>query len=110
MLLITGGAGFIGSHVADRFLLNNYEVIAADNLVTGNVDNINGKNIKFFNIDIRDREKLEELFKNEKPDYVIHLAAQVSVSSSVEDVLYDAEENITALINILELCKKYNNV
>ena len=107
-VLITGGAGFIGSHVADRFLLNNYEVIAADNLVTGNVDNINGKNIKFFNIDIRDREKLEELFKNEKPDYVIHLAAQVSVSSSVEDVLYDAEENITALINILELCKKYN--
>ena len=106
--LITGGAGFIGSHVADRFLLNNYEVIAADNLVTGNIDNINGKNIKFFNIDIRDREKLEELFKNEKPDYVIHLAAQVSVSSSVEDVLYDAEENITALINILELCKKYN--
>lgn len=107
-VLITGGAGFIGSHVADRFLLNNYEVIAADNLVTGNVDNINGKNIKFFNIDIRDREKLEELFKNEQPDYVIHLAAQVSVSSSVEDVLYDAEENITALINILELCKKYN--
>ena len=107
-VLITGGAGFIGSHVADRFLLNNYEVIAADNLVTGNIDNINGKNIKFFNIDIRDREKLEELFKNEKPDYVIHLAAQVSVSSSVGDVLYDAEENITALINILELCKKYN--
>ena len=107
-VLITGGAGFIGSHVADRFLLNNYEVIAADNLVTGNIDNINGKNIKFFNIDIRDREKLEELFKNEQPDYVIHLAAQVSVSSSVEDVLYDAEENITALINILELCKKYN--
>ena len=44
-VLITGGAGFIGSHVADRFLLNNYEVIAADNLVTGNIDNINGKNI-----------------------------------------------------------------
>ena len=107
-VLITGGAGFIGSHVADRFLLNNYEVIAADNLVTGNIDNINGKNIKFFNIDIRDREKLEELFKNEQPDYVIHLAAQVSVSSSVEDVSYDAEENITALINILELCRKYN--
>ena len=102
-VLITGGAGFIGSHVADRFLLNNYEVIAADNLVTGNIDNINGKNIKFFNIDIRDKEKLEEVFNSEKPDYVIHLAAQVSVSSSVEDVLYDAEENITALINILEL-------
>ncbi len=107
-VLITGGAGFIGSHVADRFLLNNYEVTAADNLVTGNIDNINGKNINFFNIDIRDKEKLEELFKSEKPDYVIHLAAQVSVSSSVEDVLYDAEENITALINILELCRKYN--
>ena len=52
-VLITGGAGFIGSHVADRFLLNNYEVIAADNLVTGNIDNINGKNIKFFKFLLR---------------------------------------------------------
>ena len=107
-VLVTGGAGFIGSHVVDRFLESGYEVAAADNLVTGNIENINGKNIKFFNIDIRDREKLEELFSIEKPDYVIHLAAQVSVSSSVEDTVYDAEENIMSLINILELCKKYN--
>ena len=107
-VLVTGGAGFIGSHVVDRFLESDYEVAAADNLVTGNIENINGKNIKFFNIDIRDREKLEELFSIEKPDYVIHLAAQVSVSSSVEDTVYDAEENIMSLINILELCKKYN--
>jgi UDP-glucose 4-epimerase len=107
-VLITGGAGFIGSHVADRFLENDFEVIVADNLITGNSDNIKDKNIKFFNIDIRDKEKLDELFRTEKPDYVIHLAAQVSVSSSVENVAYDAEENITALINILELCKKYN--
>ena len=107
-VLITGGAGFIGSHIADRFLENGYMVLAADNLVTGNIDNIKNKDIKFFNVDIRDKEKLEKLFNDEKPDYVMHLAAQVSVSSSVEDVLYDAEENITALINILELCKKYN--
>ena len=107
-VLITGGSGFIGSHVADRFLENSCEVIVVDNLVTGNIDNINGKNIKFFNIDIRDKEKLEEVFNAERPDYVMHLAAQVSVSSSVEDVLYDAEENITALINILESCRKYN--
>ncbi|MCP1223411.1 NAD-dependent epimerase/dehydratase family protein [Sebaldella sp. S0638] len=107
-VLVTGGAGFIGSHVVDRFLESNYEVAAADNLVTGNIENISGKNIKFFNIDIRDSVKLEELFSAEKPDYVIHLAAQVSVSSSVEDTVYDAEENIMSLINILELCKKYN--
>lgn len=107
-VLITGGAGFIGSHVADIFLLNNYAVTAVDNLVTGNTDNIKGKNINFFNTDIRNKEKLEEIFKDQRPDYVLHLAAQVSVSSSVEDVLYDAEENIIALINILELCKKYN--
>ena len=106
-VLITGGSGFIGSHVVDKFIANNYEVVVVDNLVTGNYKNIDGKKITFVNEDIRNIKKLEEIFVNNKISHVIHMAAQVSVSASVENIKYDAEENIIALINILELSKKY---
>ena len=107
-VLITGGSGFIGSHVADKFIKNNYEVIVVDNLVTGKYENINGKKKKFINEDIRDIKNLEKIFLDNKISYVIHMAAQVSVSASVEDIKYDAEENIIGFINVLELSKKYN--
>ena len=106
-VLITGGSGFIGSHVVDKFIANNYEVVVVDNLVTGNYKNIDGKKITFVNEDIRNIKKLEEIFVSNKISHVIHMAAQVSVSASVENIKYDAEENIIALINILELSKKY---
>ena len=106
-VLITGGSGFIGSHVVDKFIANNYEVVVVDNLVTGNYKNIDGKKLTFVNEDIRNIKKLEEIFVNNKISHVIHMAAQVSVSASVENIKYDAEENIIALINILELSKKY---
>ena len=107
-VLITGGSGFIGSHVADKFIKNNYEVIVVDNLVTGKYENINGKKLTFINEDIRDIKNLEKIFLDNKISYVIHMAAQVSVSASVEDIKYDAEENIIGFINVLELSKKYN--
>lgn len=107
MILITGGAGFIGSHVSDIFINNGYDVIIVDNLVTGNIDNINKKAI-FYNIDIKDFSGIEKVFKKYNVDYVIHLAAQVSVPNSIRDPLYDANENIIGTINILELSKKYN--
>ena len=106
-VLITGGSGFIGSHVADKFIKNNYEVIVVDNLVTGKYENINGKKLTFINEDIRDIKNLEKIFLDNKISYVIHMAAQVSVSASVEDIKYDAEENIIGFINVLELSKKY---
>ena len=106
-VLITGGSGFIGSHVVDKFIANNYEVVVVDNLVTGNYKNIDGKKLTFVNEDIRNIKKLEEIFVSNKISHVIHMAAQVSVSASVENIKYDAEENIIALINILELSKKY---
>ena len=106
-VLITGGSGFIGSHVVDKFISNNYEVVVVDNLVTGNYKNIDGKKLTFVNEDIRNIKKLEEIFVNNKISHVIHMAAQVSVSASVENIKYDAEENIIALINILELSRKY---
>ena len=108
-ILITGGAGFIGSHIADRFDEEGYEIIIVDNLVGGKEDNIKHlKNYKFYNVDIRNREELEKVFsENKNILYVFHEAAQVSVSVSINDVYYDADENIIGLINVLDMCRKY---
>ena len=107
MILITGGAGFIGSHIADIFIDNNYKVIVADNLSTGRKENINDKAV-FYDIDIKNLNSLEDIFKKHNIEYVIHLAAQVSVPNSMRDPINDANENIIASINVLELSKKYN--
>ena len=108
-ILITGGAGFIGSHIAERFDKENYEIIIVDNLIGGKKENISClKNAKFYEVDIRNRENLERIFEENKGiSYVFHEAAQVSVSVSVENVHYDADENILGLINVLDMCKKY---
>ena len=98
MILITGGAGFIGSHIADIFTKNNYKTIIADNLSTGKKENINSDSI-FYNIDIKNYNDIE---------YIIHLAAQVSVPNSIRNPINDAYENIIAALNIIELAKKYN--
>ncbi len=109
-ILITGGAGFIGSHIADRFDREGYEVIIVDNLVGGKKENIRHlKNCSFYNTDIRNREELEKVFaENKDISYVFHEAAQVSVSVSIDNVHYDAEENVIGLINVLDMCRKYN--
>ncbi len=107
MILITGGAGFIGSHIADILIQNNYKVIIADNLSTGKKDNINNKAI-FYNIDIKNYNDLENIFNNNKIEYIIHLAAQASVPNSIRNPINDANENIIATLNIIELSKKYN--
>ncbi len=106
-VLITGGAGFIGSHICEILSKKDYTVIIADNLSQGNYENIHKfKNIKFYNKDIS-KDEIEEIFKEEKPDFVIHLAAQVSVGNSVNNPYLDAEINILSTIKLLELCKKY---
>ncbi|WP_295295675.1 NAD-dependent epimerase/dehydratase family protein [uncultured Brachyspira sp.] len=107
MILITGGAGFIGSHIADILIQNNYKVIIADNLSTGKKENINNKAV-FYNIDIKNYDALETVFKNNKIEHIIHLAAQVSVPNSIRNPINDANENIIATLNIIELSKKYN--
>lgn len=105
-ILVTGGAGFIGSHIVDLLIKNNYKVIIVDNLITGNKNNINPE-AKFYNIDIRNNE-LEKVFLENKINYVIHEAAQVSVGASIKDPYYDMTENIAGTINLLNLCKKHN--
>lgn len=102
-VLVTGGAGFIGSHIVDLFIENNYKVVIVDDLSSGREENINQK-AKFYKLDITDQKGLAEVFKQEKPDYVCHEAAQISVSFSVRDPLFDAQSNIMGSLNLLQCC------
>ena len=105
-ILITGGAGFIGSHVADAYLEAGHQVVVVDNLSSGRRENLDPA-VTFHQLDIRDAA-LQELFEREKPDVVNHHAAQVSVPRSVEDPLLDAQINLLGLINVLQCCVKHH--
>jgi UDP-glucose 4-epimerase len=106
-ILVTGGAGFIGSHVVDLFIAKGFEVVIVDNLSTGRESNLNPK-ATFYEMDIRD-PGLMDVFTKEKPDYVSHHAAQMDVRRSVAQPLYDAEINILGSINVIE-CARASNV
>ncbi|MBF0542299.1 MAG: NAD-dependent epimerase/dehydratase family protein [Nitrospirae bacterium] len=105
-ILVTGGAGFIGSNVVDGYINNGYDVVIVDNLSTGNIKNINPK-AKFYLLDVRSKE-LEKIFEIERPDIVNHHAAQMSVPASVSDPANDADINIRGLINILNCAVEVN--
>jgi UDP-glucose 4-epimerase len=104
-ILVTGGAGFIGSHIVDTYIANGHEVVVVDNLFTGKRKNLNAS-AKFYLMDIRS-ELLKVVFEIEKPEIVNHHAAQPSVPASMETPLFDAEVNITGIINLLECSVKY---
>ena len=101
-ILVTGGAGFIGSNVSDALVKDGHVVTVLDNLSTGKEENINPE-VKFYNIDLLDIESLEFVFREFKPDVVNHHAAQIDVRKSVEDPAFDAETNIIGSINLFEL-------
>ncbi|MCX7796104.1 MAG: NAD-dependent epimerase/dehydratase family protein [bacterium] len=105
-ILVTGGAGFIASHIVDAFIASGHTVGVIDNLSSGKRENIN-PNATFFEIDITDRTKLEEVFKSFRPDIINHHAAQINVRRSVEDPIFDATVNIIGSLNLLELSKEY---
>lgn len=104
-VLVTGGAGFIGSHVCDLLLEKGYRVIVVDNLSSGFDYNLN-KNAKFYNMDINSLD-LRKVFEENKIDYVFHFAAQANVSFSTKYPTIDATENILGSINILQLSKEF---
>ncbi len=104
-VLVTGGAGFIGSNIVDRMIDEGYEVVVVDDLSSGNEKNIN-KKAKFYKLDIQD-SNLESIFEKERPDYVNHHAAQIDVRRSVSDPVFDAKINVLGTINVLQNCVKY---
>lgn len=99
-VLVTGGAGFIGSHVVDRLILEGHEVVIVDNLVTGKRRNIN-RAARFYKVDVQSW-RLERVFRNERPSVVMHLAAQMDVRKSVEDPMFDAQVNVLGTLNVLQ--------
>jgi UDP-glucose 4-epimerase len=109
-ILVTGGAGFIGSHLCDRLLAEGHRVIAVDDLSTGRIANLGeargyGNEFTFFNMDIR-AEGLLSLFERHRPEVLVHLGAQASVSSSMQDPVRDAAINVMGLLNLMECCVK----
>jgi UDP-glucose 4-epimerase len=101
-VLITGGAGFIGSHVAEAYLRAGHRVVILDNLSTGNRNNV-PDGASFYLLDIGSAE-LQRLFELEKPDVVNHHAAQISVTASARDPQADARTNALGFLNLLETC------
>ena len=106
-ILVTGGAGFIGSWVVDKLIEKGNEVVLIDNFSTGKKENLNEK-AKIYYLDICEHDRLVEIFEKEKPEIVFHLAAQVMLRKSIEDPLYDAKNNVLGTISVLEACRKCN--
>jgi len=104
-ILVTGGAGFIGSNVVDGYVKAGHEVLVVDNLSGGRLSNINPK-ARFYEMDIRSGE-IDGLIKREMPDVLNHHAAQISVPDSVSDPLLDADINIKGLLNLLESASRH---
>ncbi len=102
-ILVTGGAGFIGSNVVDAYINQGHEVIVVDNLYSGKMENLNPA-AKFYLLDIRSDE-IKKVLEIEQPEVINHHAAQISVPYSVEDPRFDADVNIQGFVNLLESAK-----
>ncbi|MDR2267552.1 MAG: NAD-dependent epimerase/dehydratase family protein [Christensenellaceae bacterium] len=110
-VLITGGAGFIGSHITEAYLKKQYEVVVVDDLSSGRLENLSdvmsNKLFRFYKTDIRNADEMEKIFADEKPDIVSHHAAQKSVPHSIDAPIEDADKNVMGLLNVLALVGKY---
>jgi UDP-glucose 4-epimerase len=103
--LVTGAAGFIGSHVVEALVARGDEVVALDNLVTGRRERVN-RGARFEEADIRDAAALERIFETRAPEVCFHLAAQADVRVSVERPDYDAEVNVLGTVSVLEAARE----
>ncbi len=104
-IMVTGGAGFIGSHVVDLYVENGHDVVVVDNLSTGRPSNLNRK-AKFYEVDIRSDE-MGKIFEKERPDILNHHAAQMDVRRSIVEPVYDADVNVLGSIKLLEYARHF---
>jgi UDP-glucose 4-epimerase len=104
--LVTGGAGFIASHVVDAYLARGLDVAIVDDLSRGSVANVNPK-ARFYQVDIRDYEGLRRVFERERPDFINHHAAQMDLRRAVFEPAFDAETNIIGSIHLLNLAVEF---
>ena len=104
-VLVTGGAGFIGSHVVDLLIQNGHQVVVVDDLSTGRLSNLNPQ-ATFYQLDIRSPE-MEAVFEQERPEVVAHHAAQMDVRRSMADPIFDADVNILGSVKLAQLAMKY---
>lgn len=103
-VLMTGGAGFIGSHLVDSLIDNGHDVVVIDNLSSGKKENLNPRS-KFYQTDILN--DLSEIFEMERFEFVFHEAAQMNVRRSIENPMFDSRVNIEGSINVLENCRRF---
>jgi UDP-glucose 4-epimerase len=113
-ILVTGGTGYIGSHTIIQLINSGYEVVIIDNLCNSKmsslyrIQELTGKSIKFYKTDLLERERLDKIITDEKPDYVIHFAGLKAVGESVQKPLYYYNNNLSGTLALLELMAKHN--
>lgn len=105
-ILVTGGAGFIGSNIVDALVEQRHEVAIIDNMSTGLKENINPQ-ARFYEADTTSKQAIEEIFEKEKPEAVYHLAAQINVRHSTEDPVKDIRTNVIGTVDLLLASEKY---
>jgi UDP-glucose 4-epimerase len=104
--LITGGAGFIGSHVVETCLAAEHEVVVVDDLSSGKKENL-PEGVPLYQVDVADAEAVQKVFALVQPEHVVHQAAQISVSRSVREPSFDARANVLGLLHVLEAVVKH---
>jgi len=108
-VLVTGGAGFIGSHVVDRLVEEGARVVVLDNLSSGSKKNLNSKAI-FYQVDVRDMREVRGIIQKEAPSAVFHLAAQPLVETAYENPLETLEVNFMGTVHVLEVCRAQEGI
>lgn len=104
-ILVTGGAGFIASHVVDTYVAAGHEIVIVDNLSSGKQEYVN-QQAKFIEADITDEKKISDIILAEKPEIINHHAAHIQVGNSVKNPQFDAQNNIIGLLNIMQAAKE----
>lgn len=104
-ILVTGGAGFIGSHIVDRLLQEGHEPIVVDNLSTGTTGNI-PEGVRLYEMDVRDAG-IQRVFEDERPEVICHQAAQLDIRVSMRDPVFDADVNVLGSVRLLDCCVRY---